>query len=194
MKRFFAAALAVLSFASARAQTWDMGEQYYRKGMYAEAVAALEGKTGAMADGYRVLSIQALKLDGREELANAYLKKWPESILVPQVSFFQGLDCFDQERYKEALILLDAMDPDQLQKSQLPEYTYKLGYSAYRAGEWEYARQVLARIPRLPYSDYTAPASYTLGYVDYAHGLFKEAEEWFERAGGDVRFADLAKY
>lgn len=194
MKRFFAAALAVLSFASARAQTWDMGEQYYRKGMYAEAVAALEGKTGAMADGYRVLSIQALKLDGREELANAYLKKWPESVLVPQVSFFQGLDCFDQERYKEALILLDALDPDRLQKSQLPEYTYKLGYSAYRAGEWEYAHQVLARIPRLPYSDFTAPASYTLGYVDYAHGLFKEAEEWFERAGGDVRFADLAKY
>ena len=194
MKRFIAAALAVLSFVSARAQSWEAGEQYYRKGMFAEAIAALEGKSGAMADGYRVLSTQALKLEGREELAEAYLQKWPESVLVPQVSFFQGLDCFDQERYQEALLLLDALNSEQLLESQLPEYTYKLGYSAYRAGEWGYARQVLSRIPRLPYSDYTAPSCYTLGYVDYAHGYFKEAEEWFEKAGGDVRFTDLAQY
>ena len=53
---------------------------------------------------------------------------------------------------------------------------------------------MLSRIPKLPYSDFTAPACYTLGYVDYAHGLFQEAEEWFGKAGGDVRFASLAKY
>ena len=194
MKRIFAAVLAVLCFASARAQSWDAAEQYYRKGMYAEAIASLEGKSGAMADGYRVLSSQALKLDGREEMVRAYLNKWPESVLVPQVSFLQAMDWFDQERFQEVLALLDNLAPEQLQDSQLPEYTYKLGYSAYRAGEWEYARQVLARVYKLPYSDFTAPACYTLGYVDYAHGLFQEAEEWFERAGGDVRFASLAKY
>ena len=194
MKRFLAAALAVLTFASARAQSWEAGEQYYRQGMYAEAIASLEGKSGAMAEGYRVLSIQALKMDGREEQAQAYLKKWPESVLVPQVSYAQAMDWFDQERYRETLVLLDGLAQDQLHKSQLPEYTYKLGYSAYRAGEWEYARQVLSDIPKLPYSDFTAPACYTLGYVDYAHGLFQEAEEWFGRAGGDIRFADLAQY
>ena len=194
MKRFFAVALAVLSFAFARAQSWETGEQYYRQGMYAEAIASLEGQSGAMADGYRVLSSLALRLDGREEQVQAYLKQWPESVLVPQVSYLQALDWFDQERYKDVLVVLDGLAPEQLNKSQLPEYTYKLGYSAYRAGEWEYARQILSRVSALPYSDYTAPACYTLGYVDYAHGLFKEAEEWFEKAGGDVRFADLAKY
>ncbi len=194
MKRFFAAALAVFALAPAWAQSWETAEQYYRQGMYAEAIASLEGQSGAMAEGYRVLCAQALRLDGREDLAQAYLQKWPESVLVPQVSFSEALDWFDQERYREVLVALDALEPGQLQKRQLPEYTYKLGYSAYRAGEWEYARQVLSRIPRLPYSDFTAPACYTLGYVDYAHGLFQEAEEWFGKAGGDVRFAALARY
>jgi TolA-binding protein len=194
MKRFIAAALAVLTFASARAQSWETAAQYFRNGMYSEAIASLEGQSGAMAEGYRVLSTLALKLDGREELAKAYLRAWPESVLVPQVSFYQAMDWFDQERYQEVVRLLDRLPQDQLEQSQLPEYTYKLGYSAYRAGEWEYARQILSGIPRLPYSDYTAPACYTLGYVDYAHGLFREAEEWFQRAGGDVRFSSLADY
>jgi len=194
MKRILAAGVAVLTFASAWGQEWDKAKQYYDNGLYSQAIAALEGQTGAMAEGYRTLSAQALKLDSRYELADAYLQAWPESVLVPQVSFNQAMDLFDQQQYRESLLLLDAISQDQLQKSQIPEYTYKLGYSAYRVGEWGYAREVLERIPKLPFSDYTAPACYTLGYVNYAQGIFGEAEDWFQKAAGDYRFTSLANY
>jgi len=194
MKRFLAAVLAALCLTSAWAQEWDKARQYYESGQYAQAIASLDGQSGSMAEGYRVLSALALKLDNRQDLADAYLNAWPESVLVPQVCFAQAQDFFDQERYQEALLLLDKIPQKRLEKSQLPEYTYKLGYSAYRAGEWNYAREVLARVYQLPQSDYTAPACYTLGYVNYAEGNFAEAEEWFGRAGGDYRFTSLANY
>ena len=194
MKRIFAALSAAFILTSAWAQDWDAGRQYYQKGLYAEAIASLEGQQGAMPEGYRVLSSLALKLDNRQELAQAYLQNWPESVLVPQVSFFQAMDLFDQEDYQRVLLLLSSIQRDQLYKSQLPEYSYKLGYSAYRAGEWQYAESVLSAVSKLPYSDYTAPSCYTLGYLNYAQERFPEAEEWFQKAAGDVRFQDLARY
>ncbi|MBR1569978.1 MAG: tetratricopeptide repeat protein [Bacteroidales bacterium] len=194
MKRFLAALAAALTVASAGAQEWSKAKQYYDAGMFSEAIASLKGQAGAMAEGYRTLASQNLKLPNRQELADAYLHAWPESVLAPQVSFFQALDYFDQEKFAEALMLLGEISQADLQKSQLPEYTYKLGYSAYRAGEWPYASQVLARVPKLPYSDYTAPSCYTLGYINYAQGNFSAAEEWFEKAAGDYRFQSLAGY
>ncbi len=194
MKRIFVALSAAFLFSSVWAQEWDAGRQYYQKGLYAASIASLEGQHGAMPEGYRALSALALKLDNRQELAEAYLQNWPESVLVPQVSFFQAMDLFDQEDYQRVLLLLSSIKEDQLQKSQIPEYSYKLGYSAYRAGEWQYAAQVLSAVSKLPYSDYTAPSCYTLGYLNYSHERFREAEDWFQKAGGDVRFQDLAKY
>ncbi len=194
MKRFLAVSLAAIIVSSAWAQQWDKGRQYYQEGLYAEAIASLEGQSGAMAEGYRALSSLALKLDNRQELASAYLQNWPESVLVPQVSFYQALDLFDAEDYPRVLLLLGQLQEGDLQNSQIPEYSYKLGYSAYRCGEWNYAETLLSRLSRLPYSDYTAPSCYTLGYMNYAQKRFSQAEEWFGKASGDIRFADLAKY
>ena len=46
----------------------------------------------------------------------------------------------------------------------------------------------------MPYSDYTAPSRYSLGYIDYTRKEFKDAYDWFEKAGKDARFTDISSY
>ena len=134
MKRIFAAVLAVLCFASARAQSWDAAEQYYRKGMYAEAIASLEGKSGAMADGYRVLSSQALKLDGTDNTIAIHCK---------QTTGGQFIDCgFKMKNYVSNSYLQVEPMPE---KTSAPEFTtvsgkaYLMAYTRSTSKKMHYA-------------------------------------------------------
>ena len=127
-------------------------------------------------------------------MAHAFVAQYHENILVPQVRYLLGLDLFDAERYEEALQQFNMVSLSDIQESQQPEYTYKVGYCAFAGGEWERAKGLLSRTRGLPYSDYSAPAYYTLGYINYAEKNFREASDWFEMAGNDHRFTTLANY
>ena len=194
MKRILICAAAALAFLQAQAQDWSQLRDLYRAGMYAETVSRLEGVDGAMADGYRALCALQLGTENAYVQAQHFMDNWPECVLVPQVRYLYALDLFDRQRFEEALQQFNLLNPDQLDGSQIAEFTYKRGYSAYGVGEWERAKSLLSRMSNLPYSDYTAPALYTLGYINYAQGNFREASEWFLEASADHRFQALANY
>ena len=194
MKRFIIAAAAALITLSAGAQDLGKAKELYQAGMYSEAIATLDGVSGEMADGYRALCALSMKADNAYETAQRFLGRYPECILAPQVRFLWGIELFDRERFEEALTQLNAITAKDIYVSQVPEYTYKLGYSAYGVGEWERAKSILRRMRSIPESDYTAPAYYAIGYISYAQGKFREASEWFLLAAKDYRFRDLANY
>ena len=194
MKRILAALGAALLVTQAFAQDWGKVNELYQKGMYAEVVSLLDGHKGAVPEGYRTLCALALRSDSAAQMADVYLEAWPESALVPQIRYQLALDLFDQDRFEDALAQFDRLSQSEVYPSQVPEFTYKYGYSAYRVGEWERAKSILTRLNALPYSDFTAPAYYTLGYINYAQGQFKEASEWFLLSAKDYRFQSLASY
>ena len=194
MKRIIIAAAAALITLSAGAQSLDKAKELYQAGMYSEAIASLDGVSGEMAEGYRVLCALSMKSDGAYRMAGSFLNRYPECILAPQVRFLWGIDLFDHERFEEALTQLNAITAKDIYTSQTPEYTYKLGYSAYGVGEWERAKSILKRMRSIPESDYTAPAYYAIGYINYAQGNFREASDWFLLSSKDYRFRDLANY
>ncbi len=173
---------------------WDSVRSLYDAGMYMQTLNILKGNPDPLAKGYSVLCALNLKQENAHALALKYLELYPEGILTPQIHYTVALDLFDAERYAEALDHFGRIEMPDLQKSQQAEYTYKMGYSAFGAGETERAKGLLGRIQGLPYSDYTAPAYYTLGYIEYAAGRFGAASEWFQKAAQDHRFAALANY
>jgi len=193
MKRLIAAATALLLLFPFAGQAQD-ASSLYQAGMYAQVADLLHGKKGSKAEGYFTLSALQMKTANAHALAQEYLQKYPESILAPQVRYLWALDLFDQERYEQALSQLNELSAKDLYPAQRAEYTYKLGYSAYGVGEWERAKGLLSRINGMEYSDFSAPSFYTLGYIDYAQGNFKEASEWFQLAARDHRFQALANY
>jgi len=195
-KRIILAGAALLLAASAIAQNpqYDRALDLYGHGMYAEAAQLLDRLPGSDAEGYAALCAIELQSPGYEQRVESFLDRWPESVLVPQVNYRWGLDLFDRERYEDASYRFGCLSASELMKDQLPEYSYKRAYSAFGTGDLALSRMLLENMQSLPYSDYTAPSQYSLGYVCYSQGDFREAAEWFAKSADDPRFSQLANY
>ena len=195
-KRLILAVAAVFLAAAASAQTpeYRRALDLYGHGMYAEAVQLLDRIPGSEAEGYAALCAIELQSPGYEKRAEAFLDRWPESPLVPQVNYRWALDLFDRGAYEQASYRFGCVAQDELMKDQVPEYAYKKGYSAFGSGDLDLARTLLERMQSLPQSDYTSPSQYSLGYVCYSQGDFREAAEWFAKSAKDPRFTQLANY
>ena len=195
-KRLILAVAAVFLAAAASAQTpeYRRALDLFGNGMYAEAAQLLSRIPGSEAEGYAALCAIELQSPGYEQLAEAFLDRWPESPLVPQVNFRLAQDLFDRGAYPEAFRNFNSVAQDELMKNQIPEYAYKKGYSAFGSGDLDLSRTILERMQSLPPSDYTSPSQYSLGYVCYSLGDFNEAADWFAKSAADPRFTQLANY
>ena len=195
-KRLLLAAAAAFLALAASAQTpeYTRALDLYGHGMYAEAAQLFGTLPGAEAEGYAALCAIEMRSPGYEKLAEAFLDHWPESLLVPQVNYRLAQDLFDRGVYDEAYYRFGCVSQSELYKDQVPEYAYKKAYSAFGAGDLSLSRMLLENMQKLPYSDYTAPSQYSLGYVCYSLGDFKEAADWFAESAKDPRFTDLANY
>ena len=195
-KRTILAGAALFLTVAALAQNpeYDRALDLYGHGMYAEAAQLLDRIPGSEAEGYAALCALEMQSPGYEQKAEAFLDRWPESVLVPQVNYRWALDLFDRGAYGDASYRFGCLSASELMKEQLPEYSYKRAYSAFGAGDLALSRMLLENMQVLPYSDYTAPSEYSLGYVCYSMGDFREAADWFAKAAADPRFTQLANY
>lgn len=172
--------------------------ELYGHGMF-ERAGTLFGQIAAQTDdvlarGYETLCAIRLQERGYETLTEEYIGKYPYSKLLPQIHFYNGLNYFDKEDYRTAADEFGKLDSSMLGKDQIPEYMFKHGYALFEEGELDRARDIFIRGEKMPYSDYTAPSRYSLGYIDYTRKDFKEAYTWFEKAGKDARFKDISNY
>ena len=199
-KRFFAAlsvAISILVSTGAGAQGHDpyaKALDLYNGGFYSEASAVFKGLEGPMAEGYAVLCDLKLGTEGSRLQSDSYLDKWPESVLVPQIRFQRAVNDFNAENFVQAMAEFRKIGQNQLSPDQAGEYAFKKGYSAFAIGDFISAEDLLQRSANLPYSTYTAPTWYTLGYMEYSRKNFHTASEWFLKATADPRFEQLANY
>lgn len=185
------------------AQNLQKASELYRKGFYAEALQEVEKADGKAlqagrvtkgdVEAIRTLALLQLKAAGAEQKAAGFVKQFHEHVQVPQVRFLWAQNLFDNQEYEKAGDQLVQIDPKTLTQEQRPEYLYKLGYSAYSYGDWEKAKAILPQAVK-PYTDYTAPSCFTLGYMYYAQTNFREAEKWFGQCQNDFRFREPAQF
>ena len=190
---------ALLALSAAYAQPgpseFDRAMDLYQKGLYSEArniFSSLEGND-PINQGYALLCAEKMNGDYALE-RQAYLANWPYSGLVPQIQFQHGLNCFDDGDYTGARLAFSDVSEEDMAEKDVPEFLFKQSYAKFMDGDSDGALYGLGRIERLPYSDYTAPARYTTGYIWYAREDFKQARDWFEQSARDPRFEDLANY
>ena len=198
-----ALALSLLQGAAALAQggnaqaDFASAQALYRSGLYAEArtlFSRLGAQGDVLAEGYAVLCAARMKTDGYAGLIQGYMTRCPESVLNPQLWFQWGVNCFDAEDYEAAFGKFDRIAPGQLYEGQRSEYFYKKAYCEFSRGAFDRAEPLFLQVTRLPYSTYTGPARYSLGYIHYARKEFREALDWFGEAAGDWRFEQIANY
>ena len=194
---------ALLLVQGVSAQDVQKASELYKQGFYSEALQEVERgegkalKAGTVTKGdveaVRTLALLQLKADGAEQKAEGFVKQFHEHVQVPQVRFLWAQNLFDRQEYAKAAEQFMQIKPKALHTDQRAEYQYKLGYSAYSYGDWEKAWQVLPLATK-PYSDYTAPACFTLGYMSYSQSNFREAEKWFAQCQNDYRFREPAQF
>ena len=146
------------------------------------------------ARGYAVLCAVTLQAPGYESLVEAYEAEYPGARLTDRIHYRMGLNYFAKEEYEAASAEFMYVDPRALPEDELAEYTYKRAYSDFGRGDLANARRGMEEIQGMPFSDYTGPSRYALGYIAYAQKEFPQACNWFEQAAKDPRFTDLSNY
>ena len=179
-------------------RNFDKAMDAYGRGMYERAMTLFDEvvfRTGSVkAEGYSVLCSVKAGARGWENRMESFISAHPSSELVPQLKFARSCRMFDEREYKQCADILGELGMKKLRRSQYSQYLFNYGFSLFSLGEYDGARENLSKILSGRKSDYTAPAAYTLGYMEYENGSYSDAEKHFLTAASDGRFAEMAAY
>ena len=190
-------ALAFQAQAGPRDKDFRQATRLYQNGMYERAKDIFEelGRGGdILGEGYSALCAAKMQTAGFMDELDSYLLKYPESSLAPQIRLEKGLAFFDAGDYGSARREFASFSKDDLRRDQVAEYVFKRAYSDYALQRYPEARERFLSVEKMPFSDYTAPSRFALGYIDYSWSDFDSAINWFEQAAKDPRFTDPSNY
>ncbi len=120
------------------------------------------------------------------------LETYPSSPYTNEVRFRAGIYEYDTGWYADALVLLSAVNPRQLSRSDVNEYTFKTGHSYFETGDYENAQRELGKVT----SDtvYGPHAEYYLAYMDYDRGDYAKAKQGFYNLSAHPSYEKLIPY
>ncbi len=172
--------------------------ELYEKGLYRRAAVMfgdIAGQTGDMeAAGYSVLCSIKLRSPECVAVMEEYIARYPYSGLIPQIRYAYASNLFDDGDYDSALKILEKLSKSQLYRKQVTEFLFRKAYCSYGTGDYGLAMIRFKEVEARPFSDYTAPSRYSLGYINYLQGHFREAIPWFGKSSTDGRFTQNANY
>lgn len=170
--------------------------EFYDRGMFerAESIFSEIAASGqdVMAKGYEALCAVRRQSVGNRNLADQYISEYPYSGLIPQIRFYNALNLFDEQNFSTASAEFARIDMRSLKNSQVPEFIFKQAYSLFELDEYDRAAELFSKAEKMPYSDYTAPSRYSLGYIEYVRKNFEDSFDWFSKAAKDPRFTEQA--
>ena len=146
------------------------------------------------AKGYAVLCDVITAAPGYEIRMKRFFDDYPYSKLIPQLKFRHALNLFHSGNYAAALEMFDAVSADVLYKSDRTQYLFDRAYCNLELQQYELAYERFLEVQQLPFSDYTAPSTYAMGYIRYMERDFEEALSWFEKSVKDNRFAAISNW
>lgn len=167
----------------------------YRSGIYERARTVFESLApDPAAEGYVVLCALKMRSDDCRDIMDEYDRRYPDAVLTGRIRFENARILFDEGKYGEALLEFSKVPAADLEQTEMPEYMFKCGYSAFSVGQNPEALRYFAILDSQEHSEFTAPGQYVSGVICYNSSRFSEAESHFSRAIADPRFTDLAGF
>lgn len=145
-------------------------------------------------EGYAILCDMEMNLDAYKMRMEEYIAENPHSVLVPQLLLRHALNLFDAQDYLAAADVFAEIPAAQLNDCQLDEYMFKKAYCELEKGDADRAILMFQEMRNRPKTDFTAPAYYSIAYINYQKGNIDEALAWFEKSASDKRFAEISEY
>ena len=167
----------------------------YEHGLYERAMTLFESQPGdPLCSGYAVLCAVRMKAVDSKEKVEEYDQTYPGSIMGSEIHRQYGLNIFDEGDYEAAREQFLMVREKSLSPKEQSELNFKKGYCSFVAGNIHDASDGFYKVDGLPHSDYTAPARYHLGYLDYVAKRFGSAQEWFKDSAKDPRFQEISEF
>ncbi len=145
-------------------------------------------------EGYSVLGDVVRRAPGYKTVMDDFMKRNPQSAVISQIIYAYALNCFDDSDYASSFEWFSKIDGSDLRRNQVDEYLFKKAYSALENGRLDESLLWFLELECRPVTDFTAPARYAVGYINYERKDFNEALDWFEKASDDSRFTEIANY
>lgn len=167
----------------------------YESGMYERALSSFRSMPDdPMAKGYAVLCMAKMKSPGYEESLRYFLDSYGVTSLDSEIHLTYAENLFDEQRYAEALPEFGMVRTRDLSPSRYTEVLYKQGFCDFGRGRYPESEPKFEQVVKRAASDYTAPATYALGYIAYDRRDFQDAYTRFETSAKDPRFTQQSEY
>lgn len=183
---------------------YNRGVELYNKSLYQSAEVEFDKALSlisedmvirrAEAEGYKVLIAIELNKPNKEAVVKDYEANYPYSNQLGSIYLSFATSFFNEEDFGRALELLNKIDIKNLNKGQVAEFNFRLGYSHMRVGNLIKALSIFDALYSGPYTTYSNPACYYSAYIHYMLKEFKEAKAGFAKISGDSRFSLLARF
>ncbi|MBQ7254589.1 MAG: tetratricopeptide repeat protein [Bacteroidales bacterium] len=182
----------------------EQAKELYNSGMYVSAERELEALADDLPDKHSLLysEVMANKIMcaialGRKDVDGLVKNLEVDFPNDPQLAVLKMnlADAkFDSQDYTEALVMYEGIQPRNLYRSAHTPFYFKKSYCSIYAGKYDVALEGFQKVIGKPQSQYTYPAIYYSGYVNYLEKRFDDAYSYFEAARKDSRFELLAEY
>ena len=182
----------------------EQAKELYNSGMYVSAEEALDALAKDLPDKRSLMysEVMANKIMcaialGREDVDGLVKNLEIDFPNDPQLAVLKMnlADAkFDSQDYSDALVMYEGIQPRNLYRSALTPFYFKKSYCSIYAGKYDVALEGFQKVIGRPQSQYTYPAIYYSGYVNYLAKRFADAFSYFEAAAKDSRFELLSQY
>ena len=167
----------------------------YEQGVYGRARSIFDELSDPLSRAYSILCAVKVNSSDYQDLIRSYEASNPESILAPQIHYAAAINAFNAGDYAQASSELGFVGGEEnLAASERTEYLFMRAYSAYKQGRVSSSVRDFYTVQNMPYSVYTAPSRYMLGYIAYTGQDFDIARSWFALSRSDERFSSLSDY
>ncbi len=160
----------------------------------------LDGYTGSKNDPYvqKALyyeGLSALELFNNDaiDLLENFLREYPESAYRNATLFKIGQYYYQKKDYDKSLEYFVKVRKSELEKDQLDEYYFKVGYSNFHEKRYADAKASFFEVKEST-SQYGAPSLYYFSHICYMDSSYQLALEGFERLVNDPRFKPVVPY
>ena len=186
------------------AQRLEQAKELYNSGMYVSAEKALDALAEDLPDkrsllysevmANKIMCAIALERNDVDGLVKNLEVDFPNDPQLAVLKMNLADSKFDSQDYTDALVMYEGIQPRHLYRSALTPFYFKRAYCSIYAAKYDAALEGFQKVIGRPQSQYTYPAIYYSGYVNYLEKRFEDAYAFFEVARSDSRFTLLADY
>ena len=172
-------------------QKFGVAQKYFQKAI--ESYGGLNIEFKANAEYYTALCAIELYNEDAEYLISKFIAEHPENSKVNAAYFHMGTFQYRQKQYHQAIKWFDELNKDKLNKEEVEELYFKLGYSYFMRKNYDKASSAFYKIKDVD-TKFSAPANYYYFHIAYQDKNYETALQGFQKLSENETFAPVVPY